>query len=146
MANATVQPDVDFAQQVLAPVQVDNDTKAQAWEAYHNSASLSEFQQKISDLNLPQSAKADLWEGANMRFNGAASAPAAARPAPMETSFLGRAYDAVMNPKTSGYAQANQGVPLPTDENNNPVLNTPDQNSSVVRGAEKGLTSLASGT
>jgi len=71
----TSTPNVDFAQSVLSPVQTDNNTKAQAWEAYHNSSSIDDFQTKVSALNLPQSVKADLWEGVNMRLNGGASAP-----------------------------------------------------------------------
>lgn len=74
-------PDTDFAHQLLASVQADNSTKAQAWEAYHNATSMDDFTQKMQSLKIPDSVKAQLWEGANMRFNGAASAPGIQKPA-----------------------------------------------------------------
>lgn len=52
----------DEAQKILAPLQVDNSVKADAWEAFNKSANESEFTAKLQSINLPQNVKADLWE------------------------------------------------------------------------------------
>lgn len=52
----------DQALQILTPAQVDNDTKALAWDAFHGSANEDEFASKIKDMKIPDSVKADLWD------------------------------------------------------------------------------------
>lgn len=52
----------DQAQSILAPVQVDNSVKADAWQAFKDSANEREFGVRLQGMNLPQNVKADLWE------------------------------------------------------------------------------------
>lgn len=52
----------DQAQQILAPAQVDNSIKADAWQAFKDSANERELGAKLQGMNLPNSVKADLWE------------------------------------------------------------------------------------
>ena len=53
----------DQAQTILAPLQVGDSVKADAWEAYNSSANETELQTKLMAIkDLPDSAKADLWE------------------------------------------------------------------------------------
>ncbi len=52
----------DAAQTILTPVQADDSVKAQAWQAFNDSKDENDFAQKIGSLNLPQEAKASLWE------------------------------------------------------------------------------------
>src|SRR5438034_5707128 len=52
----------DAAQTILAPVQADNAVKAQAWQAFRDSADENDFAQRVGSLNLPQDTKASLWE------------------------------------------------------------------------------------
>lgn len=52
----------DQAQMILAPLQVDNSLKADAWEAFNKSASENELGVRLQSINLPQQTKADLWE------------------------------------------------------------------------------------
>lgn len=90
----------------LQAVPTDNGTRAQAWEAFSNPANQQDFEQRIGKLNLPSSAKADLWEAkyGSGRLNPATSqAPnpsvqpksqAPAQPAPTAgQSFLSKAWD-----------------------------------------------------
>ena len=82
---------MDFAQQTLTPVNTDDGTKAQAWEAYHHATSIDDFTSKVSGLDIPQDVKATLWEGANQRLNGATAAPSIPRPTVnMQPAFSGR--------------------------------------------------------
>lgn len=90
----------------LQAVPTDNGTRAQAWEAFSNPANQQDFEQRIGKLNLPSSAKADLWEAkyGSGRLNPPTSqAPnpsvqpkpqVPAQPAPTAgQSFLSRAWD-----------------------------------------------------
>jgi polyhydroxyalkanoate synthesis regulator phasin len=52
----------DQAQTILAPAQADNSVKADAWQAFKDSANEREFGVRLQGMNLPQQVKADLWE------------------------------------------------------------------------------------
>ncbi len=53
----------DPAQTVLAPLQVDSATKADAWEAFNSSKNETDLQVKLMGMKgLPDTVKADLWE------------------------------------------------------------------------------------
>jgi len=52
----------DAAQTILTPVQADDSVKAQAWQAFKDSKDENDFAQRVGSLNLPQEAKASLWE------------------------------------------------------------------------------------
>lgn len=55
-------PDQDPAQAILSPVQADNSVKADAWQAFKDSANEREYSVRLKGLNLPDNVKADLWE------------------------------------------------------------------------------------
>lgn len=52
----------DDAQSILAPAQIDNSLKADAWQAFKDTANEREFGAKLQTMSLPQGVKADLWE------------------------------------------------------------------------------------
>jgi len=52
----------DKAQDILNPVQVDDNTKALAWDAFHGSKNEDELATKLGSMSLPDSVKADLWD------------------------------------------------------------------------------------
>lgn len=52
----------DKALDILTPAQIDHDTKALAWDAFHGAANEDEFASKIKDMKIPDSVKADLWD------------------------------------------------------------------------------------
>jgi hypothetical protein len=41
---------------------VDNEVRAQAWDAYHNSTSGDDFQKQMDGVNIPREIKAKLWD------------------------------------------------------------------------------------
>jgi hypothetical protein len=62
--------------QVLSNVQADQATKANAWELFQSSTDQASFTQHLNSLNLPNDAKAQIWE---MKFGaGAQSSDAVA--------------------------------------------------------------------
>ena len=56
------QQTVDPLQSYLTSVPTDNNTRADVWDVYHGAQSQKEFEDKLSKINIPQSAKADLWD------------------------------------------------------------------------------------
>lgn len=52
----------DQVQTILAPVQADNSIKADAWQAFKDSANEREYGVRLNGMNLPDNVKADLWE------------------------------------------------------------------------------------
>lgn len=53
----------DAAQDVLAPLQIPDNVKADAWDAYHAASSHMDLTPKLMAVKgLPDSAKADLWD------------------------------------------------------------------------------------
>lgn len=52
----------DEAQSILAPAQIDNSAKADAWQVFKDTANEREFGAKLQTMTLPQNVKADLWE------------------------------------------------------------------------------------
>jgi hypothetical protein len=54
---------LDPAEQILRSTKgVDDSIRADAWDAYHNSANEDELAGKLQNMNLPQDAKANLWD------------------------------------------------------------------------------------
>ncbi len=62
----------DFAQNILKPVQVSDDVKANAWDIFHGSDG-ADFETRLAALPLPQDVKATLWDAKNdtLRFSSA---------------------------------------------------------------------------
>jgi len=52
----------DAAQSILGPIQADNSVKADAWQAFKDSANEREYGVRLKGMNLPDNVKADLWE------------------------------------------------------------------------------------
>ena len=65
-AQATQTPPAqapDSAEQILRSTQgLDDNVRADAWDAYHNSANEDELAGKLQNMNLPQDVKANLWD------------------------------------------------------------------------------------
>jgi hypothetical protein len=58
--NPTPPPDI--AEQILRSAPVDDNARADAWDAFHQSQSEEDLTGRLQKLNLPQSVKADLWD------------------------------------------------------------------------------------
>jgi len=52
----------DAAQQILTPLDADSAIKAQAWQAFKDSADENDFAKRIGGVNISQDVKAQLWE------------------------------------------------------------------------------------
>jgi len=93
---------VDSAQQILAPVSVDDGIKAQAWEAFHSASSAQDFAQAVGNLNLPQEIKASLWEAKNAipAARAAIAANPPAMPKPPNAIMNDTSYQAVPSEQT----------------------------------------------
>jgi hypothetical protein len=66
----------DPAEQILRSASgLDDNTKANAWDAFHNSASEDDLAGKLQGMNIPQDVKANLWD-AKHTSKPAAPAPA----------------------------------------------------------------------
>jgi hypothetical protein len=76
------QQTVDPIKSYLDSVPTDNNTRADVWDAYHGAQSQQDFQDKFNKLNIPQSAKADLWDSkfANKSLSKFATPPPAPTP------------------------------------------------------------------
>jgi len=49
-------------QAILDPLQVPQNVKADAWDAFHSAADQADFQKRFDSLNIPKEAKAALWD------------------------------------------------------------------------------------
>lgn len=50
------------AETILRPLNIPDDLKAQAWDAYHDATDPDDFAVRIVKINLPNEAKAALWD------------------------------------------------------------------------------------
>ena len=80
------QPQVDPLEPYLKSVPVDQNTRAQAWDTYYNSANQDEFESRLGKLNIPQTAKAQMWDS---KFGGKNLPGAFSPPTPPPTSVVG---------------------------------------------------------
>lgn len=49
-------------EKLLDPLKVSDDLKADAWDAFYESATLDDFKARIDKIGLPDTVKADLWD------------------------------------------------------------------------------------
>jgi hypothetical protein len=76
----------DPAEQILRLAQgLDDNSRADAWDAFHNSANEDELAGKLQNMNLPQETKASLWD-AKQKFVQASAQPA--KPKQLQTGGM----------------------------------------------------------
>jgi predicted 3-demethylubiquinone-9 3-methyltransferase (glyoxalase superfamily) len=56
------QPQVPDIRTILDPLQVPDEVKADAWDAWHAAKDDSDFQRRFARLSIPTEAKASLWD------------------------------------------------------------------------------------
>lgn len=112
----------DPLQPYLSSVPVDQPTRASAWDAYYNSTDENDFNSKIGKLNIPQTAKAQMWDS---KFGGKNLPGSFTPPTPPPTSVKGP--DPVGKPQPLGWDKI-QGTLYPEAlAASNAVLNAPNK-------------------
>lgn len=62
VANPTSEADRAHLRSILDPLDVPREVKAAAWDAFHEARNDAEFRIKFAGINIPRSAKHDLWD------------------------------------------------------------------------------------
>ena len=131
----------DAAQQILAPAQIDNGLKADAWEAFNSSVNERELGSKLQGMNLPDKVKADLWE-AKRGISQNSVAPNIVTGQGMESAAAQQAHIALSGTGLQGrYSATGQKISGPNGEPLNAIEQQPTPQTNLAIALNRGANS-----